>query len=159
MRGPGGRAWGSSPWIRWYLRSVLDGQTRRAGRSPLHYAALEGRIADVSAHLLDGQHTGRPLARCPPVGGSFSSDPRSGPRGLVSQHEALQRLRRGGGRVPVVDGLVAGGSDHEGLPAHPGHELRPPGLRPSRPGEVSEFADLVYFHVGPRLAVLTPPRM
>ena len=26
----------------------------RAGRSPLHYAALEGRIAGVSAHLQDG---------------------------------------------------------------------------------------------------------
>jgi hypothetical protein len=28
------------------------------------------------------------------MSGSFSSDPRSEPRGLVSQHEALQRLRR-----------------------------------------------------------------
>ena len=28
---------------------------------------------------------------------------------------------------------MAGSADHEGLPAHPGHELRPPGLRPSWP--------------------------
>ena len=111
----------------------------------------------LSGRILTYRNTGRPLARCPPGGGSFSSDPRSEPRGLVSQHGALQRLLRGGGRVPVVDGLVAGTADHEGFPAHPGHELRPPGLCPSRPGEVGELADLVDFHVGRRLAVLTPP--
>ena len=91
------------------------------------------------------------------MGGSFSSDPRSEPRGLVSQHEALQRLRREGDRVPVVDGLVAGDADHEGLSAHPGHELRPPGLRPSCPCEVGELADLVDFHVGQRVAPLAAP--
>jgi hypothetical protein len=59
--------------------------------------------------------------------------------------------------VPVVDGLVAGAADHEGFPAHPGHEVCPPGLRPSCPGEVGELADLVDFHVGPLVAVLAPP--
>src|SRR6185437_7538494 len=102
-------------------------------------------------------YTGRPLARCPQWGGSFSSAPRSEPRGLVSQHEALQRLRREGDRVPVVDSLMAGSADHEGFPAHPGHELCPPGLRPSCPGEVGEFADLVDFHAGRRVAPLAPP--
>ena len=91
------------------------------------------------------------------MGGSFSSDPRSEPRGLVSQHEALQRLRREGDRVPVVDGLMAGSADHEGFPAHLGHELRPSGLRPSCPGKVGELADLVDFHVGQRVAPLAPP--
>ena len=59
------------------------------------------------------------------MGGSFSSDPVRTPRAVVSQHEALQRLRRDGGRMPV-DGLVAGSADDEGLSAHPGDELRPP---------------------------------
>ena len=56
--------------------------------------------------------------------------------------------------MPVVYGLVAGDADHEGFPAHPGHELRPSGLRPSCPGEVGELADLVDFHVGQRVAPL-----
>ena len=42
-----------------------------------------------------------------------------------------------------MDGLMAGDADHEGFPVHPGHELRPSGLRPSCPGEVGELADLV----------------
>ena len=100
--------------------------------------SVRGPIAGAGA-----LNTGRPLARCLPEGGSFSSDPRSEPRGLVSQHEALQRLRRGGGRVPMVDGLVAGVADHEGFSAHPGHEVCPPGLRPSCPNEIGELADLV----------------
>jgi hypothetical protein len=56
-----------------------------------------------------------------------------------------------------VDGLVAGGAGHEGLPAHGGHELGPRGLWPSRPGEVGEFADLVDFHPGTLVAPLAPP--
>jgi hypothetical protein len=59
--------------------------------------------------------------------------------------------------VPVVDGLVAGVADHEGFPAHSGHEVRPPGLWPSCPGEVGECADLVDFHVGALVAVFAPP--
>ena len=59
--------------------------------------------------------------------------------------------------MPVVDGLMAGSADHEGFPAHPGHELCPPGLRPSCPGEVGEFADLVDFRAGRRVAPLAPP--
>jgi hypothetical protein len=35
---------------------------------------------------------------------------------------------------------MAGGADHEGLPAHGGHEVGSAGLRPSRPGEVGEVA-------------------
>jgi tetratricopeptide (TPR) repeat protein len=54
-----------------------------------------------------------------------------------------------------MDGLMAGDADHEGFPAHPGHELRPSGLRPSCPGEVGELADLVDLHVGRRVAPLT----
>ena len=50
--------------------------------------------------------------------------------------------------LPVVDGLVAGGADHEGLALRSGHELRPRGLWPSRPGEVGELADLVDLHLG-----------
>jgi len=37
-------------------------------------------------------------------------------------------LRRVGGDVPVVDGLVAGVADHEGLAPFPGHDGRPEGL-------------------------------
>ena len=43
---------------------------------------------------------------------------------------------------------MAGDADHEGLPAQGGHEMRPRGLWPSRLDEVSEFADLVDFHLG-----------
>ena len=46
---------------------------------------------------------------------------------------------------------MAGGADHEGLAPLGGHELRPSGLRPSWLAEVGEFADLVDFHVGPRV--------
>jgi hypothetical protein len=59
--------------------------------------------------------------------------------------------------VPVVDGLMAGGADHEGLAVHPGHELRPSGLSPSCPYEVGELADLVDFHGGQRVAPLAAP--
>ena len=51
---------------------------------------------------------------------------------------------------------MAGRADHEGLPAHGGHEVRPLGLRPSRPGEVGEGADLVDFHRGALLTPLAP---
>jgi excinuclease ABC subunit A len=56
-----------------------------------------------------------------------------------------------------VDGLVAGRADHEGLPAHGGHEVRPRGLRSSWPGEVGKLADLVDFHHGALFAPLAPP--
>jgi hypothetical protein len=120
-------------------------RSQRLGRpmsSPVGTPVGVVAFGPPSAHAERRTSTPGPLARCPPVGGSFSSDPRSEPRGLVSQHEALQRLRREGGRLPKVDGLVTGTADHEGFPAHLGHELRPPGLRPSRPGEVGELADL-----------------
>jgi hypothetical protein len=52
---------------------------------------------------------------------------------------------------------MAGDADHEGFPAHPGHELRPSGLRASCPGEVGELADLVDLHAGRRVAPLAPP--
>jgi hypothetical protein len=57
-----------------------------------------------------------------------------------------------------VDGVVAGGADHEGLAPFPGHEVRPLGLWPSWPGEVGELADLMNFHHGPLLAPLAPGR-
>jgi hypothetical protein len=66
-------------------------------------------------------------------------------------------LLRESGWLSCVDGLVAGGADHEGLPAHLGHELCPRGLWPSRPGEVGEFADLVDFYPGTLVAPLAPP--
>ncbi len=41
-----------------------------------------------------------------------------------------------------------GGADDEGLPAHRGRELRPPGLWPSRLGEVGESAAVVRWQAG-----------
>ena len=41
---------------------------------------------------------------------------------------------------------MAGRADHEGLPAHPGHDLCPRGLWSPRLPEVGEFPDLVNFH-------------
>jgi hypothetical protein len=58
-----------------------------------------------------------------------------------------------------VDGLVAGGADNERLPAHLGHESCPRGLWASRSGEVSEFADLMNFHVRVSLAPFAPARV
>ena len=53
-----------------------------------------------------------------------------------------------------MDDVVAGGADHEGLAAHPCHELRP--WRLSLPGlcEVGELADVMDFHIAGVLAHL-----
>src|SRR4051794_521360 len=104
-------------------------------------------------------NTGRPVARCLSCARSFSTGPRSEPRGPVSEHLALQRLCRDGGAVARVDGLVAGGADDERLPAHFGHELCPRGLWASRSGEVGEFADLMNLHVLVSLTPFTPARL
>src|SRR5260370_39374243 len=88
-------------------------------------------------------------------GWSFSSGPRSEPRGPVSRHVALQGLfRECGGWLPGVDGLVAGDADHEGLPAHGGHEVRALGLLPCRPGEGGEPPDMVKIQPAVLLAPL-----
>jgi hypothetical protein len=59
-------------------------------------------------------------------------------------------------RKEVSTELGAVHADHEGLPAHGGHEVRPRGLWLSRFGEVGEAADLVDFHRAVALAPLTP---
>src|SRR4051794_34500704 len=107
----------------------------------------------------DRSNTGRPVARCLSCARSFSTGPRSEPRGPVSEHVALQRLCRDGGEVARVDGLVAGGADNQRLPAHVGHELCPRGLWASRSGEVGEFADLMNLHVLVSLTPFTPARL
>ena len=55
-------------------------------------------------------------------------------------------LRRGDDRVGV-DGVVAGGADHEGLASFGRHEHRPRGLAWSGLPEAGELADLVHVHL------------
>ena len=75
---------------------------------------------------------------------------------LMAQPGSPVTLLRGcRGWSPVMDDVVAGGADHEGLASHACHELRPwrlwlPPLR-----EVGEFADVVGFHLAGVLAQLT----
>jgi hypothetical protein len=57
-----------------------------------------------------------------------------------------------------MDAVVAGMADHEGLAVPLCHELRPCGLRLSRPREIGESADLVHLHVGSVLAEFTSAR-
>src|SRR5712691_2689761 len=124
----------------------------------LGFLALMAKLA-VWNYLPTRKHdTDRPAARYLPCGRPFSAGPRSEPRGHVSVHVALQWRRRGGGEGARVDGLMAADADDERLPAHFGHEFGPRGLRTSRPGEVSELADLVNFHGRVLLAPLAPAR-
>ena len=103
-------------------------------------------------------HTGRPLARCLLGQVLFQRPPVRTTRASFRCTWLSSDYCVSGGWLPGVDGLVAGGADHEGLPAHLGHELRPRGLWLSRPGEVGEFADLVDFHPGTLVAPLAPAR-
>src|SRR3984957_19167557 len=97
-------------------------------------------------------HTGRPSARCLWFR-SFSGGPRSEPDGCLSTHPALQRFSRAvRGWLPVVDGLVAGCADDEGLAPHFRHQGRPGGLLAAWPYQVGELSDLVAFHRGPGVA-------
>jgi hypothetical protein len=54
--------------------------------------------------------------------------------------------------MPVVDGVMAGVADHEGLSPFPGHEVRPCRLVCSGLVELGEFADLVDLHLSRFLA-------
>jgi hypothetical protein len=58
--------------------------------------------------------------------------------------------------VAVVDGLVAGVTDHEGLASFPGHECRPVGLSRVGCAETGEFADLMHEHSARFLAQFAP---
>src|SRR6516162_10827419 len=80
--------------------------------------------------------------------------PRSEPDGRLSAHPALQRFSRAvRGWLPVVDGLVAGCADDEGLAPHFGHQGCPGGLLAAwLAGEVGELAGLVGFHRGAGVA-------
>src|SRR5260221_7965589 len=76
----------------------------------------------------------------------------------LSEHPALQRLLRGcRGWLPAVDRRVTAGADHEGLPASPGHELIPDGLRLTRSAEIGELSDMVDVHRARLPAQLAPP--
>src|SRR5262249_38194980 len=55
-------------------------------------------------------------------------------------------LCRACGGLPVVDGLVAGWADHEGLAPLPGHEGRPGRLGRARWSELGAAMDLVHLH-------------
>src|SRR5262249_32439469 len=66
-------------------------------------------------------------------------------------------LRRVRCLLPVVDGVVAGVADHEGLALFPGHECRPGGLVWSGFPELRELADLVHEHLGRVAAQFASP--
>ena len=56
--------------------------------------------------------------------------------------------------MPVMDDVVAGGADHEGLASFTRHELRPWWLWLPRFAEVGELADVVDFDLAGVLAPL-----
>ena len=85
------------------------------------------------------------------------------PRGLPPNHAGTFRctwlssdLRRGGGGLPVMDGVVAGAADHQGLAPLPGHDGHPRGLACSGFAEAGEVADLVHEHSARVPAQLAP---
>jgi hypothetical protein len=95
-------------------------------------------------------------ARAAPVGrwrgalvGPFPAAPGPNPPCQLSRQRALQWLLRGRVcRLPVVDAVVAGWANNQSLASHPGHQLRPHWLRPSRCCEVGELGYLVYLYLG-----------
>jgi hypothetical protein len=100
----------------------------------------------------DGSHGDVPVH-----GQVLSAQPSPNPVEIFRCTRLSGDLRRVGGGLPVVDGLVAGVADHEGLGPFPGHEGRLHGLARSRFSQAGELADSVHNDLGRIFAQFTSP--